>query len=190
MPSWRRESRHAFNINHFWLNNTMGRIYSVSGENLTLGTGNVLMAIRTAADAVTAGGMLALRRIEIFQNGTTTAQQIRGEIFTRDTAGTLTMTSATPNALEPLGGPASAITGSTAPAGTAAKVGINSSADSGGTYTQRLPFNFNNLNGWLWIPVPDERIIIPPATVAGIRLLASPTTTTGWGFSCTFEEMV
>lgn len=166
-----------------------GRIYEVVGENQTLSTGSVLIALRTAADSVTAGGILALRRIEISQNGTTTSAMIRGELFTRDTAGTLTMTSATPVPIW-LGGPASAITGSTAPAGTAAKVGITSTADSGGAYTQRHPFNFNNLNGYLWIPVPEERITVPAATVVGIRFLAAPSSLTGWTFILTFEEEV
>lgn len=167
----------------------MGRMYTLSGENLTLGTGNVLAAIRTAADGVTAGGVLKIYRIWINQSGSTTSAMIRWEYSTRDTAGTLTMTSATPQPLTP-GGAASAITGSTAPAGTASRCGINSSADSGGTYTQRHPDNCNNLNGALVVFTPEERIVIPPATVFTLRLLATPGTTTGWTFGITFEEAV
>lgn len=157
---------------------------------MSLGTGYVLAAIRTAADAVTAGGRLQIRRVEISQNATATGALVRGEIFTRDTAGTLTMTSATPNATDPLGGPSSAISGSTAPAGTAARCGVNSSADSGGTYTQRRAFNFHNLNGYLWIPTPEEKMEVPPATVWGVRFIAAPGTTTGWTISIDFEELV
>lgn len=167
----------------------MGRKYTLSGENLTLGTGLVLAAIRTAADAVTAGGILKLLRVRIWQNATETSDQIRAEIFTRNTSGTLTMTSATPRN-KVLTGPASGISGSTAPAGTAARCGINSSADSGGTYTQEHPLNFNNLNGEEYIPVAGDEMLIGPALVFGIRLLASPTTTTGWGFTLEFEEVV
>lgn len=166
------------------------RRYTINGENMTLGTGNVLAAIRTAADAVTAGGLLAIRRIEISQSGSTTSAQLRAEIFTRDTAGTLTMTSVTPQPINPLGGPASAIAGNVAPAAAAARCGINSSADSGGTYTQRRAFNFNNLNGYLYIPTPEELIIVPPATVFGVRFLAAPGTTTGWTIALDFEELV
>lgn len=166
----------------------MSKIYTVSAENMTLGTGVVLVAMRTAADLATAGGLLELLRIEIGQSGTATGAQIRGEIFTRDTAGTLTMTSATPRPISPLGGPASAITGSTAPAGTAARVGTNSSADSGGTYVSIHPFNFSNVNGYLWLPTPEERIVVPPATVVGVRFLATPGTATGWTVSLTYAE--
>lgn len=167
----------------------MGNKYAIVGENLSLGTGYVLVAVRTAAADTTQGGRIAIRRIEISQSGTTTAQQLRGEIFTRDTAGTLTMTSATPVPLSPIGGLASGISGSTAPAGTAARCGINSSADSGGTYTQRFPFNFNNLNGYLYIPTPEELIQVGAAVVFGVRLLAAPTTTTGWTVTLTYEEI-
>jgi hypothetical protein len=166
----------------------MGRIFAVGGENLSLGTGNVLLAMQTAA-AVNAGCIVALRRLEIYQSGTSTSAQIRGEFFKRDTAGTLTTTSVTPQGII-IGGPASGLSGNTSVIGGAARIGVNSSADSGGTYTSINPFGFNNLNGYLWIPVPEERVIIPPSTVAGVRLLASPATTTGWTVSLEFEEVV
>lgn len=167
-----------------------GRVYTLKDENMTVGTGLVLAVVRTAADGVTAGGMLEILRLEISQSGTATAQQIRGEFFTRDTAGTLTTTATTPKPLSPLLGPASAFSGNIAPAGAAARSGTNSSADSGGTYVQHVPFNFNNLNGYLWIGTPDDRIYFPPATVCGVRLLASPTTTSGWTVNLVFREDV
>jgi hypothetical protein len=167
----------------------MSRIYTVSDNNLTVGTGNVLFALRTAAAGTTAGGNINIRRVEIGQSGTTTAEMVRGHIATRDTAGTLTCTSATPRPISPLGGPASGIAGNTAPAANAATCGTDSSADSGGTYTTIYPFAFHNLNGWLWVPTPEERIEIPPATVVCVQLLASPTGTTGWTISVTYEEL-
>jgi len=166
------------------------RRYTVLGSNMTLGTGVVLLAFRTAADAVTAGGLIQINRIEIGQNGTETSDMIRGELVTRDTAGTLTMTSVTPQAIAPLGGPISALVGNTAPAGAAVRIGINSSADSGGTYTVRRAFDFNNLNGYLWIGTPEDRLWVPPATVFGVRFAASPTSATGWTISLDYEELV
>lgn len=156
-----------------------GRTTVLRGENLSLGTGNVLAAIRTAA-AGSAAARVTIQRVEISQSGSTTSAQIRGALATRDTAGTLTLTAATPINLRPLGGPASGLTGNTAPAGGDARSGVNSSADSGGTYTDHYPFAFNNLNGYLWVPTPEEQIVIPASTVWCVRLLASPGTTTGW----------
>lgn len=163
--------------------------FTAAFENGTLGTGNVLIALRTAADALTAAGLIEILRLEITQSGSTTSAMIRGEKFTRDTAGTLTMTAVTPSNMVQ-GGAAGGLTGNTAPAGGAGRIGGNSSADSGGTYTQRRPFAFNNLNGYLWVPTPEERLIVPPATVWGVRLLATPGTTTGWNIALDYRELV
>ena len=166
----------------------MGRLFAAGAENATLGTGNVLLAFRTAASP-NAGCVIAIRRIEIGQSGSVTSAMIRAEVATRDTAGTLTMTSVTPSNVV-MAGPASGLSGNTAPVGAAARIGVNSSADSGGTYTQRRPFNFNNLNGYLWVPTPEERKIVPLDSVFTLRLLAAPATTTGWTFSVEFEEII
>lgn len=164
-----------------------GRITTFFAENMTLGTGNVLAAFRTAA-AASAAARVKIRRLEISQSGTATLQQIRGEIFTRDTAGTLTMTSTTPANIRPLAGAASGLAGNTAPAGGDGRSGTNSSADSGGTYTSKMPFNFPNTAGYLYKPDPEEMIEVPASTVAGVRLLAAPTTTSGWTVLLILEE--
>lgn len=164
----------------------MGRRTVLSGENMTLGTGNVLACFRPAA-ADAAGSVIEITRVEISQSSSTTLAQIRGAIGERDTAGTLTMTSTAPTPLT-LGGPASGLTGSTAPAGTAARSGTNSSADSGGTYVNTIPFNFPNLNGYLWKPDPGEQLFVTPGRVFVVRLLATPTTTTGWTIAVFLDE--
>jgi hypothetical protein len=164
-----------------------GKITVLKGENLTLGTGNVLAALQTAA-AGSSGARVKVKRLEITQSGTTTLAMLRGEIATRDTAGTLTVTALAPVTLRPVGGLASGIAGSTAPAGAVARSGINSSADSGGTYTSLYPFNFANTAGYLFKPDPDEQIEIPASTLFVVRLLATPGTTTGWTFTLVMEE--
>jgi hypothetical protein len=164
----------------------MGKRTVLSAEGLTLGTGNVLAALRPAA-ADAAASIIRITRVEISQSGSTTLAMIRGTIGSRDTAGTLTMTSQAPNP-QTLGGPASGLTGSTAPAGTAARSGVNSSADSGGTYVNTIPFSFANLNGHLWKPDPGEEIVVTPGQVFVVRLLASPSTTTGWNVAVFLSE--
>lgn len=164
-----------------------GRITVLKGENQTLGTGNVLTAIRTAA-AGSAAARVRVKRLEISQSGSTTLAMIRGEFATRDTAGTLTCTSLAPTNLRPGGGVASGLSGNTAPAGGDGRSGIISSADSGGTYTTLYPFNFPNTAGYLFKPDPDEQIEIPASTVFVVRFLATPGTTTGWTFALVLEE--
>lgn len=164
----------------------MAKMTVLSGENMTLGTGNVLAGFRPAA-ADAAGSIISVIRIEISQSGSTTLAMIRGAFGERDTAGTLTVTSAAPNPLT-LGGPASGFTGATTFIGTAARSGINSSADSGGTYTNTYPFSFANTAGYLWKPDPTEVVRVTPGRVFVVRLLATPGTTTGWNVSITLAE--
>jgi hypothetical protein len=164
----------------------MGRRYILSGENLTLGTGSVLAALQTAA-AGSAAAIVEIERIEVSQNSTTTSAQVRLALSSRNTAGTLTVTSATPGPLV-IGGPASGIAGGTSPL-TAAKSGVNSSADSGGTYTDLYYVNPNNQGGFLWIPIPEHKIVLPPATVFAVRFVAAPGTTTGWTVAVYMHEV-
>lgn len=164
----------------------MGRRFVLSGENLTMGTGSVLAALQTAA-AGAAGSIIAIEEIEVTQSGTTTAAQVRIVSGQRDTAGTLTVTAATPNPLV-LGGPASGIAGGTSPL-TAAKSGVASSADSGGTYTNTMPCNPNNIGGYGRIFIPEHRLILPPSTVFVVRFLTAPGTLTGWTVAITFDEI-
>lgn len=165
----------------------MGKRTVLSAEEFDLGTGAVLAAFRTAA-AGSAASNVKVTRIEIFQNGTTTLEQCRGEVATRDTAGTLTMTSTTPRNHSPLGGAASGLSGNTAPAGGDGRSGTNSSADSGGTYTNLFYFNFPNIQGYLFKPDPKEEIWVPPSTVFIVRLTATPTGALDWGISVWLDE--
>jgi hypothetical protein len=165
----------------------MGKITVLSGENLTTGTGSVLAAIQTAAVGSAASNVL-VKRLEISQSGSTTLAMCRAEFATRNTAGTLTMTSAAPVLVRPIGGAASGLSGNTAPAGGVGRSGINSSADSGGTYTSLYPFNFANTAGYLWKPAPDEELWVSPSTLFVVRFTTAPGTTTGWTFALTLDE--
>ncbi len=149
----------------------MGRRYSLSGENMSLGTGYVMAALQPAA-AGAAGSWIEIERVEVTQNATSTSAQARIALGSRTTATTLTVTSATPAPLT-FGAPASGIAGGTAPT-TAATCGVNSSADSGGTYVNTWPCNPNNQGGFLWIPIPEHKLIVPPGIIFVVRHLAAP----------------
>jgi hypothetical protein len=165
----------------------MGLITVLRGENVTLSTGSVLAALQTAA-AGSAGARVKVKRLEISQNATTALAMCRGEIATRDTAGTLTTTSLAPTAIRPIGGQASGLSGTTNVLGGAGRSGITSSADSGGTYTTIYPFNFANTAGYLFKPDPSEEIEVPASTVFVVRFVTAPGTLTGWTFSVILDE--
>lgn len=164
----------------------MGRRFVHKGENMTLGTGSVLAVLASAA-AGNAGSILEIERIEVTQNHNTSTAQVRLVTGSRDAGGTLTVTSATPNPLV-IGGPASGLSGGTNGL-TAATAGVNSSVDSGGTYTDLYPVNPNNQGGFSWIAIPEHKIIVPPSKVWVTRFLAAPGDTAGWTISVWYHEV-
>lgn len=165
----------------------MGKRTILEAENMSLTTAvRVLAAFQTAA-AGSAASLVRITRLEISQSGSTTLGMVRGHIASRTTAGTLTMTATTPNNAV-VGGSASGLSGNTAPNGGTARSGTNASVDSTGTYTEIMPFNFANLNGYLWKPDRDEEIIVPPSTLVAVRFLADPATLTGWTISLHIDE--
>jgi hypothetical protein len=165
----------------------MGRLYNLIGENLTVGTGAVLASLNTGDHDIDPGGRIKIRRVEITQSGSTTAAMIRAALATRTLDATFTLTAATPTPVT-AGGPAATLTGGTNGV-TALNCGVASSADTNGTYINKWYASFCNLNGWLWIPTPGEELLIPSGTIFVVKLLAAPTTTTGWNIGVTFEEL-
>jgi hypothetical protein len=97
-----------------------------------------------------------------------------------------TYTSATPQP-HMLGGAASGIAGGTA--GAAATSGTDASAEGAGTFTPRFEEGFNNLNGYIWVPTPEERLIILPDQAVALKLHGTPTTLTNWHAFITFAEL-
>lgn len=166
----------------------MGRVFNAIAENVTTGTGSVLVALQTAA-TVSAGSTLRILRAEVTQSGSTTSAMVRLVFSTRDTAGTLTTTAVTPVNVV-LGGPGSGLSGNTSVIGGTGRIGINSSADSGGAYTNHYAMAPNQLNGYLYLPVPEERIIIPPSTVWCVRFATAPGSTAGWDITLCYEEIL
>jgi hypothetical protein len=164
----------------------MGRRFILSGENMTLSTGSVLAAFRPAA-AGAAGSIIEVERVEVTQNTANSGAQTRLSIGSRNSTGTLTVTTATPNPIV-LGGPASGIAGGTNPL-AAATCGVNSSADTGGTYINEYVVNPNNLGGFSWLAIPEHKLIVVPAVVFAVRFIAAPGTLTGWTCTVWFHEV-
>jgi hypothetical protein len=160
----------------------MAREYAVSFENLTL------------AGAVTAvflnpGTTMAIEilRAWLAQSGTSTSGQCRVQLVRQVTAFP-TLTAATPRALKDRD-PVSAITGGTA--GAAGTCGVNASAEGAGTKTPIFSDAFNNLNGWLWVPTPNETIVLAAASANGFGLYfpGAPTSLPGWSGGIIFREL-
>lgn len=162
----------------------MGAVYSVVMNNQTIIASGELVTIRTAAAVGTRASNIIIHRAWCSQGATETSEQLGIQLVVQATAfGTFT---ATTPAAHFLGGAASGIAGGTAQA--AATSGTDSSANAAGTKTVIIADSFNNLNGWLWVPTPEERIIVPIDTCITLAMVGTATTLTNWTAGLTFEE--
>jgi hypothetical protein len=129
---------------------------------------------------------LEIIRVSVSQSSSTTSAMQRIQLNTQVTAFP-TLTSATPQKTS-TGDGNSVITGGTA--GAAGTSGINASAEGAGTKTVLYSDSFNILNGWLWLPTPEERIVLPAGSSSGfgVHLPAAPSSTGGWNVVVVFRE--
>lgn len=162
----------------------MPQRFTVVMENQTIVADATLVIVHAATSWGTAGCLLEVVRATISQNETETSQQL-GAILARKVSafGTYTSTTPTPKII---GAAASGITGGTA--GAAGTAGTDASAEGAGTVTTIHAEGFNNLNGWLWVPTPEERVWVGPDQAVIVKLRGTPTTLTGWNATLDFLE--
>lgn len=160
-------------------------VYTVSFENQTVVADETLVIIHTASALTSRGSNIELLRAWCSQRGSVASQMLGIMLAQKATAfGTYTSTTPSPHFL---GGPASGIAGGTA--GAAATAGTDASAEGAGTVTQTIADDFNILNGYLWVPTPEERIIVPADVAVILKLIGTPTTLTGWTAGITYQEL-
>lgn len=163
----------------------MAGTYNVPMNDQTIVADATLVIIRAAAAATTRASILEILRVDVSQRGTATSQQLGIILAQKATAfGTYTSTTPQPRII---GGAASGISGSTS--GAAAGAGTDASAEGAGTVTPYKVEGFNNLSGFLWVPTPEERILIAPDQAFIVKIVGTPTTLTNWYASVTFDEL-
>ena len=158
--------------------------YSVVMANQTIAGASTLVFIRAAATASTRASYLRILRAWVSQEETETSQQLGIALGQKVTAfGTYTSTTPTNHAI---GSAAAGVVGGTA--GAAATSGTDASAEGAGAFTPIIEDGFNNLNGWLWVPTPEERILLTPDSAIALKLISAPTTLTGWTAGVTLRN--
>jgi hypothetical protein len=130
---------------------------------------------------------LEFLRFAMSQSGTATSAMYACAVQTQASAFP-TLTSTTPSKLK-FGDPASAITGNTT--GAAGTAGTNASVAGAGSKTVVFSDNFNNLNGYLWVPTPRETLIMSASASSGLGLywMSTPGSLTQWSGYCVFAEL-
>lgn len=159
------------------------KVYSISAAGITVANQAVSLVFLNPG----ATRALKILRAWISQSANATSAQQRVQLATQVTAFP-TVTTFTPAALN-RGDPASQIVGGTA--GAAGTCGINASAEGGGAKTVIFEDAFNVVSGWLWVPTPEESIILPASYASGLSLFlpVAPGTLTNWAFGLNFQEL-
>lgn len=161
----------------------MAHEYTVGAGGTTIAGATTLSFVNPAAAP---NVNLEFFRAWVGQSANATSAQQRVQLETQVTAFP-TLTSKTPEKLKRAEA-ASIITGGTA--GAAGTAGVNASAEGAGGKTSIFDDAFNVLNGWLWVPTPNETIIMPAGSTSGLGLFlpVAPATLTNWSWGLTFGE--
>ena len=158
--------------------------YCVGSLNVT-----VTNAVDLAQAFVNPGTTCSLGFLRAYASQAANATSAQQTVALRQQATAFpTLTSATPRKLR-TGDPVSQITGGTA--GAAGTSGVNASVAGAGTKTEIHTDNFNVLNGWLWVPTPQEVIVgnAGSSTGIGIYFPVAPTTLSSWSVGLVFQEL-
>ncbi len=149
----------------------MARTYSIDTTIAALSTAKDILRLSAPST-----GVVELIRVEVTQDASETSEQLPLSIFRASTAGTGTSRTARPyEVLDP------AFSGSAV---------SDLSADTTKSPSEPLWTSAQNvLAGWLYHPVPDERIVIPPSGSIAIRLEAAPAAALATRIVCTFKEI-
>ena len=154
-------------------------------NNQTIVADATLIIIRTASSATTRASRIELLSARVGQFGSTTSQNL-GIMIAKKVSAFGTYTSTTPEPIE-VGTTASGITGSTSAA--AASAGTDASAEGAGAATPIVIDAFNVLNGWLWVPVPEERIVVPLDTAVVLKIIGTPGSLVNWNACLSYREL-
>lgn len=157
--------------------------YVVSDGGITIAGATTLVFVNPGAAPLP---NLEFRRAWVGQSANATSAQQRVELETQVTVFP-TLTSATPAKLK-RASPVSNIIGGVA--GAAGTAGTNASVEGAGAKTSVWEDAFNVLNGWLWVPTPDEVLVMPAGSASGLGLFlpVAPATLTNWAFGAVFCE--
>lgn len=159
-------------------------VFSVTMQNQTIVADATVVIIHTDSTLNSGGSNITLLRAWISQQASEVSDQL-GIMIALKASAFGTYTSTTPQA-HFVGGRASGIAGGTA--GAEGTAGTDASAEGAGTVTPIIYDGFNNLNGWLWVPTPEERIRVPLDTGLILKIVGTPGALGNWSAGITYEE--
>lgn len=155
----------------------LGPVYLLANNGVTIST-----AISALQLKVGANGVAELLRASLTQGTSTTSTQFAAGVIRKSAAATVTQAIAgtTLKKMNPASPTADATISTTA-------TGITASAE--GTNTDlTIQRGINILNGWEWLPTPEERMIVPIAGFCAVTFLTAPPSAT-WYAELVYREL-
>jgi hypothetical protein len=143
--------------------------YSWQTGGQSISTAITIVEITAPSTAV-----LVIHRAWCEQSGSTTSAMNRIQILRK--SATITGTASPPSIL--------ALDGS-ASASSTAKWKATAEGTDGNVLIED---SYNVLNGWLYLPVPEERIIVPPSGIIALKFPAAPANSS-YSYGMVFEEL-
>jgi hypothetical protein len=152
----------------------MRGLYVVNMTRVSVSAAITLIQLQAGAT-----NRLEIVEARVSQSNSTTSTMQPVQIMRKSAAGTVT--SFTPLLLSTGDAVSTAV-------GGAAATGTNASAE--GTDTDILVQDvFNILNGWLYLPVPEQRPVVDGAGIIGLKLPVAPGSALTITASITFKEL-
>lgn len=130
------------------------RVYSVFQSGIAEAAAESQIEVTAPSDSI-----LVLLRAWLTQDNAETSTMEVVEIIRKSAAGT--GTSVTPEPFDE---------GAQAFGGTARRTMTAEGTVSEVVYRE----SFNILNGWLWVPTPEERVVVAPSGIIGLRFPEAP----------------
>lgn len=145
-------------------------LYIIRGS-ATVSTAVTLMQFQTGASR-----LLRLYYLEVTQDGINASQQVRLQILLKSVAATFGATQT----------PLKGYPGLAAASGTYHGTAAATAEGTDGTVYKQISQNL--LNGFIYEPVPERRIIWPVSSIVAVKFSAAPPSAT-WSWEAQFEEL-
>ncbi len=154
----------------------MGRVYTVSFEDVAVAATQDLINLTATANMA-----FEVLRVEFGQRGLTAweAKPIRFRRMPATVTAGSGGSAATPQPVNK----------NDAAATVTARVNDTTAMTTNATAVTLFTRMFEFLNGFIWVPLPDERIVIAPSQGLAINLPTGPSGSTNMSGSLTFREL-
>lgn len=137
-----------------------GRAYTVNRPSVATSTAITIIQI-----TVPTNSMIELTRAWVNQSSSTTSAAARIQLIRKTGVATVTAQTPTPEASN--GGASLCVGGTSA-------TGITATAEGTDAALPLVDEGFNVLNGWLWVPVTETRIVLRGGETIGLKFPAAP----------------